>query len=46
MTNDGHVQQWRRCSYCGKASFRTLRWHRQSTLADILKALLSLDTEE
>lgn len=31
-------QQWRVCTKCNKADFKTLRWDKQSRLKDVLTA--------
>lgn len=35
----GKKQQWRVCSTCNKAQFRTLRWDEQSGIKDINAAI-------
>lgn len=41
-TQSGHTQQWRCCKECNKAQFRTLRWHGQTSLINILAAIRRL----
>lgn len=42
----GHKQQWRECTTCGKAQFRTLSWDKQSSLSQANQALQSVNPVE
>lgn len=44
--NSGHKQQWRVCTTCNKASFRTLDWDKQTSEADVTKAILTAKAKE
>lgn len=38
-TYSGYKQQWRVCSCCNKAQFRTLRWDKQTALSQVVKSV-------
>ena len=42
QTYSGHVQQWRICKICHKTDFRTHRWHNQTSITLIQKAIQEL----
>lgn len=37
--NGGHKQQWRVCTTCNYAKFRTLKWDHQTSVKNILDAV-------
>lgn len=41
-TYTGHLQQWRYCEHCNKFDFRTLGWHNQTGLSNILQSIVKL----
>lgn len=41
-SNSGHKQQWRVCTKCNKAQFRTLCWDEQVNLTSVLSAIATV----
>lgn len=39
VTHSGNKQQWRVCTHCNKAQFRTLAWDKQAAVADVTRAV-------
>lgn len=39
QTGAAYKQQWRVCTHCNKAQFRTLRWDHQTSLHSVLEAI-------
>ena len=40
--NSGHKQQWRVCTTCNKADFRTLWWDSQTNIREIIRVIRDL----
>lgn len=40
--NPGYKQQWRVCTKCNKAQFRTLHWDKQVALPTVLSAIAAV----
>ena len=45
VTYRGDLQQWRSCTVCNKASFSNLKWHYQTPVGEVVKAIKSVFTQ-